>query len=72
MNTLKEEGNNHFKEGNITKALDSYTRALDILDIKDGEKAVILKNRAACYLKEEDYQAVIDDCTACNHHFYFF
>ncbi|XP_048728243.1 protein unc-45 homolog B-like [Ostrea edulis] len=64
VNTLKEEGNNHFKEGNITKALDSYTRALDILDIKDGEKAVILKNRAACYLKEEDYQAVIDDCTA--------
>ncbi|XP_061176890.1 protein unc-45 homolog B-like [Saccostrea echinata] len=63
-NALKEEGNKFFKEGKIAEALDAYTRALGVIDIKDGEKAVILKNRAACYLKEEDYQAVINDCTA--------
>lgn len=64
FNSLKEEGNNLFKEGKIAEALDVYTKALGIVDIKAGDKAVILKNRAACHLKEEEYQAVIDDCSA--------
>lgn len=64
FNSLKEEGNTLFKEGKIAEALDVYTKALGIVDIKNGDKAVILKNRAACHLKEEDYQAVIDDCSA--------
>ena len=70
FNTLKEDGNKLFKEGRISEALDVYTKALGIVDIKDGDKAVIFKNRAACHLKTEDYQSVIDDCTSCKFHMY--
>lgn len=48
------------------EALSSYTEALEFSDtcLKDTEKAVIYKNRAACYLKLEQYQNAVDDATA--------
>ena len=59
---LKEEGNTHFKAQNIDSAIDCYTKALSLHDDDDddsnktkeakSEYAVILKNRAACYLKK--------------------
>lgn len=42
FNSLKEEGNTLFKEGKIAEALDVYTKALGIVDINNGDKAVIL------------------------------
>ena len=54
---LKSEGNAHFKEEKYELAVACYTQALKLLpkDEKDKEKlkdrGVILKNRAACYLK---------------------
>ena len=57
---LKEEGNIYFRKGDYDKALSCYTQALKIGRNacekdkdrgKKNEKAVILKNRAACYLK---------------------
>ncbi|KAL5014688.1 hypothetical protein ScPMuIL_008958 [Solemya velum] len=64
--TLKDDGNNFFKAGKFMEALSSYTEALEFSDtcLKDTEKAVIYKNRAACYLKLEQYQNAVDDATA--------
>lgn len=55
FNFLKEEGNILFKEGKIVEVLDVYIKVLGIMDIKNGDKVVIFKNRVVCYLKEEDY-----------------
>ena len=60
---LKEEGNSAFKAGNYEEALVKYTRALDITE-KETDKSLYLKNRAAVYLKTENFQAVVDDCSA--------
>ena len=54
---LKSEGNTHFKDEKYDLAAACYTQALRLIsqDEKDKEKlkerGVILKNRAACYLK---------------------
>ena len=64
--TLKEKGNEAFKQGDLDEALAYYTQAIDLSDKKkDNEKdlAVIFKNRAAVHLKNEDYEDVVADCT---------
>ncbi|XP_048256515.1 protein unc-45 homolog B-like [Haliotis rufescens] len=61
--TLKEEGNQLFKDGNIDKALACYTQALELGPLKEAEKSVLHKNRAACFLKKEQYEKVIDEAT---------
>ena len=63
--SLKEEGNGFFKTGNYKEALRCYTEALSAGTIKDSEKAVIYKNRAAVRLKLNDNLAAVDDCSAC-------
>lgn len=65
---LKEEGNQHFKNGNFDEALSCYTRALEISELKDADKAIILKNRSACHLKQEHYQSAADDASACKYY----
>ena len=63
--SLKEEGNGYFKGGQYKEALRCYTKALEGGSMKDADKAVIYKNRAACRLKLNDNLAAIDDSTAC-------
>lgn len=61
---LKEQGNEAYKNGDFDLALEKYTAALKISkEAKD--KAVLYKNRAAVYLKTEDYKSVVKDCTEC-------
>ncbi|KAI2648510.1 hypothetical protein H4Q32_018631 [Labeo rohita] len=60
--TLREEGNNHFKAGDVQQALSCYTKALKISDCQ-SENAVLYRNRAACYLKLEDYTKAEADAT---------
>lgn len=62
---LKEAGNKCYKENDHPGALESYTKAIEICeDLKDEKLlAVCLKNRAAVFLKDEDYDSVINDCT---------
>lgn len=59
---LKEEGNGAFKAGNYEEALIKYTKAIDLTG-KDNDKSTYLKNRAAVYLKIEDFDRAVSDCT---------
>ncbi|KAI1889768.1 hypothetical protein AGOR_G00166330 [Albula goreensis] len=52
--SLREEGNTLFKNCNIQGALCCYTKALNLSD-NQSESAILYRNRAACYLKLEDY-----------------
>uniref|UniRef100_A0A673MI89 UNC-45/Cro1/She4 central domain-containing protein n=1 Tax=Sinocyclocheilus rhinocerous TaxID=307959 RepID=A0A673MI89_9TELE len=60
--TQREEGNNHFKAGDVQQALSCYTKALKISDCQ-SESAVLYRNRAACYLKLEDHTQAEADAT---------
>lgn len=58
----KEKGNEAFKNSKWDEAIEYYTKA-----IKTGEKSrelpVFYKNRAAAYLKVNNYDAAVADCT---------
>ncbi|KAM4746849.1 protein unc-45 homolog A [Rhinophrynus dorsalis] len=59
---LKEEGNKYFKAGDYGEALSCYTKAISLS--KDRTvMAVLHRNRAACYLKLDDYQKAEEDAS---------
>lgn len=58
----KEKGNQEFNKGNWTEALTYYTKALKLTNADDPEKAIYYKNRAAAFLKQEEYKKAIADC----------
>ncbi|XP_054271467.1 protein unc-45 homolog B isoform X1 [Macrosteles quadrilineatus] len=59
---LKEEGNASFKEGNLAHALSCYSKAIKLSKDETPEKAILFKNRAAVYLKQEDFAKALKDC----------
>ncbi|KAM3867840.1 protein unc-45 homolog B [Diretmus argenteus] len=59
---LKDDGNMHFQAGDVDQAIDCYTKAIKLC--KDKKVlAVIHRNRAACYLKKENYTTAASDAT---------
>lgn len=58
----KEKGNENFNKGNWSEALSCYTNALKLTNEDNSEKAIYYKNRAAVYLKQEEYNKAIRDC----------
>lgn len=58
----KENGNVEFNKGNWSEALSCYTSALKLANEDNSDKAIYYKNRAATYLKQEEYNKVIEDC----------
>ncbi|XP_008485206.2 protein unc-45 homolog B, partial [Diaphorina citri] len=62
-NKLKESGNSAFKQGDYETALDFYTKALKVTAEESHERATCLKNRAAVYLKQNQNDKVIEDCS---------
>ncbi|XP_077989657.1 protein unc-45 homolog B-like isoform X2 [Glandiceps talaboti] len=59
---LKEKGNQLFKDGKYEAAIAEYTKGLEMCPKDDNnDKAVFFKNRAACYLKLENYKKTIHD-----------
>lgn len=58
----KEKGNEEFNKNNWSEALNCYTNALKLVKEDNAEKAIYYKNRAAAYLKLQDYEKVIKDC----------
>lgn len=61
--SFKEQGNAAFKKGDWNEAIKFYTKAIKAGE-KDKELPVYYKNRAAAYLKIEDYENANKDCTA--------
>ncbi|NXG31111.1 UN45B protein, partial [Dromaius novaehollandiae] len=59
---LKEEGNKYFQASDYEKAVQSYTRAIKLS--KDRAlQAVLYRNRAACFLKKEEYVKAASDAS---------
>ena len=48
-NSFKDEANEWFQKGDMTKAIDLYTRAIDM----DPDDAVYYSNRSAAYMKAD-------------------
>jgi len=61
---LKESGNEAFKQERFEDAINCYSKAIKLTKEDDKERAVFLKNRAACYLKLEDYEQAVLDCNS--------
>jgi len=61
---VKEEGNKFFSESKYGEAAACYTKALSLSSVAGNDKAVLLKNRAACFLKLDKNNEAIADCTA--------
>lgn len=62
--SLKEEGNNDFKEGNFLKALELYTKALQLCPLSySKDRSILYSNRAACKIGLNAKKAALDDCT---------
>lgn len=58
---FKEQGNTAFKGGEWSAAIDAYTQAIRA-DTNHKQLATFYKNRAAAYLKLEQYDKVVRDC----------
>lgn len=66
-NEAKEEGNNYFRAKDYDNAISSYSRAVSLCPTDDEHKellSVFLGNRAAAYFSVDEYDCVIDDCSA--------
>ncbi|XP_053573687.1 protein unc-45 homolog A [Bombina bombina] len=57
---LREEGNKHFKAGDYDAALSCYTKAISLSNDKK-DAAILHRNRAACYLKLDNYAKAEED-----------
>ena len=63
----KEEGNNYFRNKEYDDALESYSRAITYCPEDDENKenlATFYGNRSAAYFSLEEYELVVEDCTA--------
>ncbi|KAJ9152076.1 DnaJ subfamily C member 7-like protein [Pleurostoma richardsiae] len=55
---FKNQGNKFFKERNYTRAIEEYTRAVDL----QPSSATYLSNRAAAYMSANNFEAALEDC----------
>lgn len=58
FNTLKEQGNDKFKQGDFEQAAQLYSKAISIKD----DEPVAYSNRAQCYIKLNRYYDALADC----------
>lgn len=61
----KAKGNAAYTAGDTAEAVAQYSAALKDVSMPASDRAVILCNRAQCYLKTGDNGAAVDDCTSC-------
>lgn len=60
----KNKGNEYYQKGDIDNAISFYTKAVQLADANSFDLALFLKNRAAAYLKKENYEKALEDCVA--------
>lgn len=62
--SLKQQGNVVFKDGDYEKSIEIYTEALQMCPkIYTNERAILHSNRAAAYKHIGERDTAIDDCT---------
>lgn len=62
--SLKEQGNNFYRNGRYHHAIDAYSRALESTDPSDCiSRTILLSNRSQCLLALQKYELVVEDCT---------
>jgi len=59
----KEEGNVMFRESKYEKAIEKYSRAIQLAATEE-EKAIYYSNRATCHAQLQDHEEVVKDCTS--------
>jgi len=60
----KERGNDAFKNAQYDKAIEHYTKALNLTSDKSSELAIsCYNNRSACNQQMSNFQAVVEDTT---------
>lgn len=59
---FKEQGNVAFKQQEWETAIELYSKAMKLVAADSREMALYLKNRAAAYLKKEQYENAVKDC----------
>ncbi|CAG9937535.1 unnamed protein product [Clonostachys rosea f. rosea IK726] len=57
--SYKAAGNRHFKEKNYSKAIEQYSKAVDLFP----DSPTYLSNRAAAYMSSGSYEAALEDCS---------
>lgn len=63
----KEEGNNFFRNKEFDDALEAYSKAITFCPEDEENKenlATFYGNRSAAYFAVEEYELVVEDCTA--------
>ncbi|KAL2014735.1 hypothetical protein VTN00DRAFT_2260 [Thermoascus crustaceus] len=63
LTRAKDEGNAAFKAKDYHKAIELYTKGLEIDPNNKDTNSKILQNRAQAHLNLKDYDAAINDCT---------
>ena len=66
-NEAKEKGNDYFRAKNYDDAIAAYSTAVSLCPTDEEHKenlSVFLGNRAAAYFSVDEYDCVVDDCTA--------
>jgi DnaJ homolog subfamily C member 7 len=58
---LKEEANQYFASDKNTEAIEAYTNCLNIDPYNKYYNSIILSNRAACYMKTNEYVKALTD-----------
>lgn len=62
--TLKMQGNNLMSQKKFEKAIESYTKAIDLVSNENPNLYIYYSNRAAALCFLQDYEAAADDATA--------
>lgn len=61
--SLKEEGNELYKKGEYKSAIEKYTKAASSANASEEDRGVYFCNRAAAYLKLQNFEQVEKDTT---------
>lgn len=65
---LKKKGNQYYKSGNFHDSIGAYSEALELeTKLRAKDRCILLKNRAAAYLKMDNFKLALADCDAALH-----